>query len=191
MQISLKPSACRQVAPHLFFLPYHYSHPHNQPPSLASPPMPSAKLLLAATLAVAVHSFDAVLAQDAPQITPAPTPTTPERRQVAGASGTPILSTLHYAYTDLPYQVYPFQVLRGPQFGFNQCNSTTLGDSSNCQTLVFNGPVSGVLFLMRVSLLQCHVNAMFGGSLDTARLKRTHADCWLSSIGRLLPLGIP
>jgi len=102
--------------------------------------MPSTKLLLAATLAMAVHSFDAVLAAEAPQITPAPTPTTPERRQVAGGPGTPILSTLHYAYTDLPYQVYPFQVLRGPQFGFNQCNSTTLGDNSNCQTLVFNGP---------------------------------------------------
>ncbi|KAF8873666.1 hypothetical protein CPB84DRAFT_1894024 [Gymnopilus junonius] len=36
--------------------------------------------------------------------------------------------------------VYPFQVLRDPQFGFNQCNSTTLGQNSNCQTLVFNGP---------------------------------------------------
>jgi len=30
--------------------------------------------------------------------------------------------------------------LRGPQFGFNQCNSTTLGPESNCQTLIFNGP---------------------------------------------------
>ena len=100
----------------------------------------SHSLRLAALLAV-FHSFTTVLAVADPEITPAPTPTTPERRQVAGASGTPILSTLHYDFTALPYQVYPFQVLRGPQFGFNQCNSTTLGDSSNCQTLIFNSPV--------------------------------------------------
>jgi len=101
--------------------------------------MPSTKVLLVA-LAAAVHSFDVVRAAEAPQITPAPTPTTPERRQAAGGPGTPILSTLHYAFTDLPNQVYPFAVLRGPQFGFNICNSTTLGDSSNCQTLIFNSP---------------------------------------------------
>jgi hypothetical protein len=99
----------------------------------------SSPLFLVAALA-AVQSFTLVTASaDAPTITPAPSPTV-AKRQVAGGSGTPILSTLKYAYTDLPYQVYPYQVLRGPQFGFNQCNATTLGDSSNCQTLVFNGP---------------------------------------------------
>ena len=75
-----------------------------------------------------------------PQVTPPPTPTI-ARRQVAGGAGTPILSTLHYAYTALPYQVYPYPVLRGPQYGFNQCNASTLGPTSNCQTLIFNGPV--------------------------------------------------
>ena len=75
-----------------------------------------------------------------PQVTPPPTPTI-ARRQVAGGAGTPILSTLHYAYTALPYQVYPYAVLRGPQYGFNQCNASTLGPTSNCQTLIFNGPV--------------------------------------------------
>jgi hypothetical protein len=98
----------------------------------------SSSLFLAAALA-GVHSFSLASAAEAPIITQAPTPTI-AKRQVAGGSGTPILSTLHYAYTDLPYQVYPFQVLRGPQFGFNQCNSTTLGSDSNCQTLIFNGP---------------------------------------------------
>ncbi|KAF8953490.1 hypothetical protein BDZ97DRAFT_1929655 [Flammula alnicola] len=95
--------------------------------------------LLVAAVLTSVHSFTFAYAAEAPIITPAPTPTI-AKRQVAGGSGTPILSTLHYAFTDLPYQVYPFPVLRGPQFGFNQCNSTTLGSSSNCQTLVFNGP---------------------------------------------------
>jgi len=88
----------------------------------------------------AVHSFTSALAAEQPTITPAPTPTI-AKRQVAGGSGTPILSTLHYEYTALPYQVYPYPVLRGPQYGFNQCNSTTLGPNSNCQTLIFNSPV--------------------------------------------------
>ncbi|KAF8912037.1 hypothetical protein CPB84DRAFT_1671164 [Gymnopilus junonius] len=97
-------------------------------------------MLLAVALA-GVHSFAYASADaEAPVITPAPTPTLDKRQGVAGGPGTPILSTLTYAFTDLPYQVYPFQVLRGPQFGFNQCNSTTLGPNSNCQTLIFNGP---------------------------------------------------
>jgi hypothetical protein len=99
----------------------------------------SSKLLSFLALA-AVHSFTSALAAEQPTITPAPTPTI-AKRQVAGGSGTPILSTLRYEYTALPYQVYPYAVLRGPQFGFNQCNSTTLGPNSNCQTLIFNGPV--------------------------------------------------
>jgi hypothetical protein len=91
-------------------------------------------------IVLAVHSFSSVIAT----ITAASAVATDalEARQVAGGPGTPILSTLHYPYTALPYQVYPFQVLRGPQFGFNQCNSTTEGQDSNCQTLIFNGPVS-------------------------------------------------
>ncbi|KAF8802989.1 hypothetical protein BYT27DRAFT_6747295 [Phlegmacium glaucopus] len=99
----------------------------------------SSSLLFA--VALAVHSFSGVAAEaELPLITQAPTPTIAKRQGVAGGSGTPILSTLHYAYTDLPEQVYPFPVLRGPQFGFNRCNSTTLGPTSNCQTLIFNGP---------------------------------------------------
>ena len=115
----------------------------------------SSPLLLVTALA-ALHSF--ALASEAPpaEITPAPTPTI-DKRQVAGGTGTPILSTLHYAYTDLPYQVYPYQVLRGPQYGFNQCNSTTLGDSSNCQTLIFNGPVCSQPICVASSILTCHI----------------------------------
>ena len=103
-----------------------------------------------------------------PQVTPPPTPTI-AKRQVAGGAGTPILSTLHYAYTALPYQVYPYAVLRGPQYGFNQCNASTLGPTSNCQTLIFNGPVRSCLFSFRL-----------------LRLMR-----WRLYIGRFLSLGIP
>ena len=93
-----------------------------------------------------VHSFTFVAAVEEPQITPSP-PADVVKRQIAGAnSNTPILSTLHFPYTALPEQVYPYQALRGPQFGYNICNSTTQGSNSNCQTLIVNGPVR-LLFL--------------------------------------------
>ena len=40
--------------------------------------------------------------------------------------------------TDLPYQIYPDSTpyVRGPQSGYNICNSTTEGDTSLCQTMV-------------------------------------------------------
>lgn len=41
-------------------------------------------------------------------------------------------------YTAIPYQVNPYQYLRGPQSGYNLCNSTTEGPDSQCQTAVFN-----------------------------------------------------
>ena len=37
-----------------------------------------------------------------------------------------------------PYQVNPYNYLRGPQTGYNICNSTTAGDKSMCQTLIMN-----------------------------------------------------
>lgn len=99
--------------------------------------MPFSKLAFAASVA-ALHSF--VAAESI--ITPGPSPTQAlSPRQVAGGPGTPILSTLTYAFSDLPEQVYPFAVLRGPQFGYNICNSTTEGPDSNCQTLIFNNAV--------------------------------------------------
>ncbi|KAI0028457.1 hypothetical protein K488DRAFT_80676 [Vararia minispora EC-137] len=45
--------------------------------------------------------------------------------------------------TDAPYQIYgpndPIQYVRGPQTGYNICNSTTEGQSSMCQTMYVNG----------------------------------------------------
>lgn len=32
-------------------------------------------------------------------------------------------------------RVNPYKSIRGPQSGYNICNSTTAGDSSQCQTL--------------------------------------------------------
>ena len=90
---------------------------------------------LSVAFLASVHSFTFVAAIAEPQITPAPDI---YKRQ---ANPPPILSTFHIPYSSLPEQVYPFTVLRGPQFGYNICNSTTQGNSSDCQTLIVNGPV--------------------------------------------------
>ncbi|KAL8283626.1 hypothetical protein RQP46_005421 [Phenoliferia psychrophenolica] len=57
----------------------------------------------------------------------------------AAAGSTPLpLTKYSYAYDQVPYQVNPYQYLRGPQTGYNQCNSTTGGPTSECQTLILN-----------------------------------------------------
>ncbi|KAJ7240624.1 hypothetical protein B0H12DRAFT_51570 [Mycena haematopus] len=103
--------------------------------------LPSKRTLLCAVLA-AVHSASYVAGEahaEDPILTPAPTPTQAlAARQVAGGSGTPILSTLTFPYTALPSQVYPFPVLRGPQFGYNQCGAANATSTADCQTLVVN-----------------------------------------------------
>ncbi|GAA6038426.1 hypothetical protein JCM8097_007642 [Rhodosporidiobolus ruineniae] len=48
------------------------------------------------------------------------------------------LTQYTYAWDERPYQVNPYKSTRGPQTGFNICNSTTAGDGSLCQTLVAN-----------------------------------------------------
>ena len=67
------------------------------------------------------------------------------RRQAQSSPGvttSPLpLTAYQYPYSALPYQVNPYPVGRGPQFGFNQCNATTENDKSNCQTLIMNSLV--------------------------------------------------
>ncbi|KAJ7685776.1 hypothetical protein DFH06DRAFT_50574 [Mycena polygramma] len=95
--------------------------------------------MLVSLSVAALAVLSCVAAAEDPLITPAPTPTQAlAPRQVAGGSGTPILSTLTYPYTALPSQVYPFAVLRGPQFGYNQCGAANATDKADCQTLVVN-----------------------------------------------------
>jgi len=99
----------------------------------------SSSLPFFAVLASVLSFFTIVAATPDPFPTPAPDPNPLDKRQgVAGGPGTPILSTISYAYTALPYQVYPFAVLRGPQAGYNICNGSTQGAASECQTLIFN-----------------------------------------------------
>ena len=101
---------------------------------------------LSIAVLASVHSFTFVAATPEPQITPAPHSNYVKRQGVAGGPGTPILSTIQYAFTALPEQVYPFPVLRGPQFGYNICNSSTQGPNSLCQTLIVNSAVRLFLF---------------------------------------------
>nr|WAS30620.1 hypothetical protein [Rhodosporidiobolus colostri] len=56
---------------------------------------------------------------------------------LAAVSALP-LTQYTYSYADIPYQVNPYVSTRGPQSGYNICNSTTAGDDSSCQTLVAN-----------------------------------------------------
>jgi hypothetical protein len=81
---------------------------------------------------------------------------------------TPLVSQIYPHPTDLPYQVYPGHTFqRGPQTGYNICNSTTENQDSFCQTL--------------------NVNDLAGLNSDFLLLSwLTHA-----SATRLLPVGSP
>jgi hypothetical protein len=48
------------------------------------------------------------------------------------------LASKHFDYNNLPYQADPDNGVRGTQFGFNRCNSTTENQQSDCQTAIIN-----------------------------------------------------
>jgi len=50
---------------------------------------------------------------------------------------TPLVSVL-YPYSALPDKVYPSPIVRGPQYGYNRCNSSTQNQNSLCQTIFVN-----------------------------------------------------
>lgn len=57
----------------------------------------------------------------------------------ATAAGSPSpLTDYTFAYSAVPSQVNPFAVGRGPQWGYNQCDNSTAGPGSLCQTLIVN-----------------------------------------------------
>lgn len=102
----------------------------------------SAKLVLAATVLATLHSF--VNAEDASStITAAPVRRTDDLalRAVSETTSPLPLTDYTFPFSQIPYQVNPFAVGRGPQSGYNECNSTTEGASSQCQTLIVNSLV--------------------------------------------------
>ncbi|GAA5856035.1 hypothetical protein JCM9279_003384 [Rhodotorula babjevae] len=88
-------------------------------------------LAVAATLALA----SSALAETT--ITAAPSPSQVLKAKRAETSPQP-LTDYSYSYGQQPYQVNPYNVGRGPQSGYNICNSTTSGPDAQCQTLVAN-----------------------------------------------------
>lgn len=48
------------------------------------------------------------------------------------------LASKHFDYNDLPYQADSDNGVRGTQFGYNRCNSTTENQKSLCQTAIIN-----------------------------------------------------
>jgi len=48
------------------------------------------------------------------------------------------LASKHFDYNNLPYQADPDNGVRGTQFGYNICNSTTENQQSDCQTAIIN-----------------------------------------------------
>jgi hypothetical protein len=48
------------------------------------------------------------------------------------------LASKHFDYNNLPYQADPDNGVRGTQFGYNLCNSTTENQQSDCQTAIIN-----------------------------------------------------
>jgi len=48
------------------------------------------------------------------------------------------LASKHFDYNNLPYQADPDNGVRGTQFGYNRCNSTTENQQSDCQTAIIN-----------------------------------------------------
>jgi len=66
-----------------------------------------------------------------------PTTAPPASTPTLGNSPLP-LTQYSFKYPNLPEQVNPFPVGRGPQSGYNICNSTTEGPKSLCQTMFLN-----------------------------------------------------
>jgi len=67
------------------------------------------------------------------------TVTQPPESIIPDPTGAPLpLTQYTFQYPDLPEQVNPFPVGRGPQSGYNVCNSTTEGPDSRCQTMFIN-----------------------------------------------------
>lgn len=83
-----------------------------------------------------------VTAQDAPApeapVDAPPTPAAPvDARPTFGAVP---FAQLRYDWDNLPYKADPdVGLIRGDQWGYNICNSTTENQESLCQTMVFNG----------------------------------------------------
>ncbi|GAA6027411.1 hypothetical protein JCM8097_007842 [Rhodosporidiobolus ruineniae] len=75
---------------------------------------------------------------DSSTLTAGPSATQVAKAHKRAESSALPLTEYTFSYADIPYQVNPYNSGRGPQSGYNICNSTTSGADSQCQTLVAN-----------------------------------------------------
>lgn len=78
-----------------------------------------------------------LLAASALSVNAQSTTSPPSSAPTIGNSPLP-LTDYTFTYPNLPQQVNPFPTGRGPQFGYNVCNSSTEGPTSLCQTMFLN-----------------------------------------------------
>ncbi|GAA5825766.1 hypothetical protein JCM11251_000363 [Rhodosporidiobolus azoricus] len=71
-------------------------------------------------------------------LTAAPSPSQIVQAVKRAESSALPLTEYSYSYGSQPYQVNPYASGRGPQSGYNICNSTTSGPDSQCQTAILN-----------------------------------------------------
>ncbi|KAM0751777.1 hypothetical protein T439DRAFT_324968 [Meredithblackwellia eburnea MCA 4105] len=95
--------------------------------------------LLTTLALISALSLSAVNADLATTTLP-PNPTiTLGPRAVVTPTNSPLpLTQYTYAYNNIPYQVNPYAVGRGPQSGYNICNNSTEGPGALCQTAIVN-----------------------------------------------------
>ena len=111
-----------------------------------SPLIMAGRLAFAAALVVCSIA-PAIASEDPSTITVAPKPNrTPSydlaKRQTTYETNSPLpLTQYKYPFSAIPEQVNPFAVGRGPQSGYNKCNSSTEGPTSQCQTIEVNSLV--------------------------------------------------
>jgi hypothetical protein len=86
---------------------------------------------------MAPHALSALVALAAITLVSAQDPT------VSGLTWapTPLVDQMFPKPSDAPAKVWPDEpaYARGPQTGYNQCNSTTEGPNAMCQTMYVNG----------------------------------------------------
>jgi hypothetical protein len=87
--------------------------------------------------AIAIDDSSTITAPPKPKRTPSYD--LAKRQATTYETNSPLpLTQYKYPYSAIPEQVNPFEVGRGPQSGYNKCNSSTEGPTSQCQTIEVN-----------------------------------------------------
>jgi hypothetical protein len=100
-------------------------------------PVALSAFLALLTLSASAQNSGTASTTPSPTITPPAAETTPTNTK-SQYPATPLASKRFEYPAGIPYQTDTDDLLRGVQFGYNQCNSTTEGQKSLCQTSFLN-----------------------------------------------------